>query len=95
MIASPDPIPGNPLENIKGAINPVKIAEQAIPGVSAEKAAGKFNKGDHLYVQRVGYTHHCIYIGGGDVVLDTIDSISDKMEDTFEKVEDFLNIFGI
>lgn len=27
-----------------------------------------FNLGDHLYTERKGYTHHGIYIGGGEVI---------------------------
>ncbi|RIX59275.1 hypothetical protein D3P08_03730 [Paenibacillus nanensis] len=49
-------------ENISDAINPNKILERTI------KERKEFKTGDHLYVQRVGYTHHGIYLGGEKVI---------------------------
>jgi len=61
-------IPGDPAENIKDALDPLKIMKRKIFGVSPNEAENKFSKGDHLYTQRTGYTHHGIYIGNGNVI---------------------------
>ena len=45
----------------------------SLDGISRAKSNGviknaDMNLGDHIYVQRLGYTHHGIYIGDGQVV---------------------------
>jgi len=59
---------GNPIDNIKDAIDPISIVKRYLLGLSEEEAISKLEKGDHIYAQRIGYTHHGIYIGSGRVI---------------------------
>jgi len=83
LIARKPKIPGNPLDNIKDAVNPLKIAERKFFGVPPEEVENKFNKGDHLYTQRMGYTHHGIYIGYGKIIHYLEDGIHEDSLFTF------------
>ena len=59
---------GSPLENMADAIDPISIVKRNVFGLSSSEAKTKLKKGDHISVQRVGYTHHGIYIGHGRVI---------------------------
>ncbi len=61
-------IKGNPVENVTDAINPFSIIGRKFFGLSVHEAKSKLKKGDHISVQRFGYTHHSIYIGDGKVI---------------------------
>ena len=49
------------VENNADACQPEKIISRFINGMNVDEAREKLQKGDHLYVQRLGYTHHAIY----------------------------------
>ena len=49
-------------ENASDAINPIKITERLI------KSGEELTRGDHIITQRIGYTHHGIYIGINNVI---------------------------
>lgn len=51
------------VNNFFDANDPINITKRAL-----NSSAHNFNLGDHLYVQRIGYTHHGIYIGNNRVV---------------------------
>ncbi|WP_082677279.1 lecithin retinol acyltransferase family protein [Bacillus sp. FJAT-29937] len=50
-------------ENFEDANNPSSIFNRAL-----SSKENHFNLGDHLYVQRFGYTHHGLYVGDDCVI---------------------------
>lgn len=76
-------IEGSPLKNIEDAIDPVKIAGRMIFGKNIEDAIDTFDEGDHIYVQRIGYTHHGIYIGHGRVIHYLNDGVQENSLEVF------------
>ncbi len=76
-------IPGVPLENIRDAIDPAQIVKRKLFGVDPEEAESKFDAGDHLYTQRLGYTHHGIYVGDGDIIHYLDSGITEDSLDSF------------
>jgi len=80
---------GSPLENFEDAINPISIVKRNIFGLSSEEAKTKLNEGDHISVQRLGYTHHAIYIGHDSVIHYLADGIQ---EDSLYDFSDGYNI---
>ena len=80
---------GSPLENIEDAINPISVVKRNIFGLSSEEAKIKLNEGDHISVQRLGYTHHAIYIGHDSIIHYLEDGIQ---EDSLDDFSDGYNI---
>ncbi|WP_409369902.1 lecithin retinol acyltransferase family protein [Lysinibacillus sp. 38-6] len=50
------------LNNAIDATSTINIANRMI------FSSDDFGLGDHLFVQRIGYTHHAIYIGRGEII---------------------------
>ncbi len=55
-------------ENVQDSINPAQLAaRKLVREMSVEEAKGVLQKGDHVAVSRVVYSHHGIYDGDGFV----------------------------
>ncbi|WP_226606460.1 hypothetical protein [Bacillus cereus] len=48
-------------ENVIDALSPIKFIQREFSSEPELKLA------DYLFVQRIGYTHHALYIGSGSV----------------------------
>ncbi|GIO38840.1 hypothetical protein J41TS12_37010 [Paenibacillus antibioticophila] len=53
-----------------------------------EAAVGSLQRGDHIYVQRVGYEHHALYIGSDRIIHYSKGSVR---EEGIEGMDDFFN----
>ncbi|MFJ7953075.1 lecithin retinol acyltransferase family protein [Lysinibacillus sp. NPDC096418] len=51
------------VNNFFDANDPINVTKRVL-----NSSTNNFNLGDHLYVQRIGYTHHGIYIGNNTVI---------------------------
>ena len=55
------------VENVGKSISPLNIVVHKLTDKSVDEAKRCFEKGDHIAVQRAGYSHHGIYDGNGYV----------------------------
>jgi hypothetical protein len=73
------------VENFLDANDPRLMARRLLVDESH-----RLERGDHIYVQRVGYTHHGIYVGGGRVVHYLLDH--GIVEDSVENFAGGMNV---
>ncbi|WP_019552839.1 lecithin retinol acyltransferase family protein [Propionispira raffinosivorans] len=55
------------IQNVRDAVDPVSKMERIFTGKSVVEIKKKLNKGDHIFVTRIAYTHHGLYDGAGFV----------------------------
>lgn len=58
---------GDPIENVRDALDPVSRLNEIVVGYSVREAKRKLRMGDHIKVYRSAYSHHGIYDGNGFV----------------------------
>ncbi|PLT32548.1 lecithin retinol acyltransferase family protein [Bacillus sp. V5-8f] len=64
-----DPFEQTTDQQVKSLVNLYNVLEANSPlGQLTRKKANDFVKGDHLFSQRLGYTHHGIYVGNNQVL---------------------------
>jgi len=80
-------IPGSPIDNVLDAMGIEGVLKRKVDGVTSEEAKRKFKEGDHLYVQREGYTHHGIATGRGNVIHYLSTGIIEEDMDVFSAGE--------
>lgn len=73
------------VENFLDANDPRLMARRLLVDESHQ-----LERGDHVYVQRVGYTHHGIYVGGGRVVHYLLNQ--GILEDSLENFASGMNV---
>lgn len=56
------------IQNPINALKPETIADTFLNGKKSRDAEHTFNIGDHIYILKLGYTHHGIYCGKGMVI---------------------------
>ncbi len=70
---------GDTKDNLKDFMRGDKL----LPRLLFSENISSLEKGDHLFVQRCGYTHHGIYVGNGRVVHYLRDGVTEDSLETF------------
>lgn len=75
----------NTLENLKDSLPSNDPTQDINKLISRTLIEDNYSKGDHIFVQRFGYTHHGIYDGYGGVYHYILENVS------WDSIESFAN----